>query len=683
MSKTTAEKEDSDYSQMTAQELQVLSELDSRQYGFLLLNQPENAAKKALIRKAVRYLQMMVVQARTQQKSNENESAKNISIDPKTWVKLGHFHLLLEEYRKALSAYQMFYRTQAENHWQDTSFLYGLGLVYFHYNAFNFAIKAFQQLLYVSPGFQRANEVNLRLGIMFKVKQEYELALKHLQLALVDNSPSTASKNVMKFHVAHLYEVQGKVKMAKEKYEALLKDKTVTQSLRADIFRQLGWLYHCQESLGEKSQRIPLAIHCLQRANEADQFSGQTLYLLGRCYASVGKVHDAFIAYRNSVEKSEGNADTWCSIGVLYQQQNQPMDALQAYICAVQLDKCHSAAWANLGILYENSFQARDAYACYMNSSRGSSNNKNVEDPNTPSKLPKINFQGLNPNLAQRISFLKTHLSNAPLPSVTSQRRQLLSIEEAWNLPISAEMSSRQQSSTQPSRSAASQTFQKTYPAVAPQGPPPPYPSPNEAVTARRIKTEPEQKPVVPQPPYNLTPQQIHLLNQFQQNVDSLNPAQRSMMQHLQHQYRMMQQNQDQANVAKRLIRSPVTPAAFSGQFRNLSPTSSIKTEKMVQPNPVVEPRSFMASANPHLDETLEEDLKDLFAQKDLATTFAENLLKQFGSSDMDVKEGAVSSNSASAGNPAMSTLSSGPFSPSNIDPKPKMQSDSNVSSTG
>jgi len=26
-------------------------------------------------------------------------------------------------------------------------------------------------------------------------------------------------------------------------------------------------------------------------------------------------VHDAFIAYRNSVEKSEGNADTWCSIG--------------------------------------------------------------------------------------------------------------------------------------------------------------------------------------------------------------------------------------------------------------------------------------------------------------------------------------------------------------------------------
>lgn len=105
----------------------------------------------------------MVVQARHQQKiQNENEcqngdngNIKKISIDPKTWVKLGHFHLLLEEYKKgmcyewltiffvinmftfsALSAYQMFYKIEKENHWSDPNFLYGLGLVYFHFNAF-------------------------------------------------------------------------------------------------------------------------------------------------------------------------------------------------------------------------------------------------------------------------------------------------------------------------------------------------------------------------------------------------------------------------------------------------------------------------------------------------------------------------------------------------------------------
>lgn len=102
----------------------------------------------------------MVIQARKhQEEQNENEPSnfqkKPISIDPKTWVKLGHFHLLLEEYRKgnlsslsqefnwnkkkllsALSAYQMFYKTQAENHWQNTTFLYGLGLVYYHFKAY-------------------------------------------------------------------------------------------------------------------------------------------------------------------------------------------------------------------------------------------------------------------------------------------------------------------------------------------------------------------------------------------------------------------------------------------------------------------------------------------------------------------------------------------------------------------
>ncbi|CAH1122036.1 unnamed protein product [Ceutorhynchus assimilis] len=140
MSKTDPDSDDLDIS-MTAQELHILSELDSRQYGYLQLNEPENAKKKALVQKAIKYLQLMVVQARKQQKEqNENEphnfQIKQISIDPKTWVKLGHFHLLLEEYRKALSAYQMFYRTQADNHWQNISFLYGLGLVYFHFKAY-------------------------------------------------------------------------------------------------------------------------------------------------------------------------------------------------------------------------------------------------------------------------------------------------------------------------------------------------------------------------------------------------------------------------------------------------------------------------------------------------------------------------------------------------------------------
>ena len=34
-----------------------------------------------------------------------------------------------------------------------------------------------------------------------------------------------------------------------------------------------------------------------------------------RCYSRLNKVHDAFVSYRQSIDKSEANADTWCSIG--------------------------------------------------------------------------------------------------------------------------------------------------------------------------------------------------------------------------------------------------------------------------------------------------------------------------------------------------------------------------------
>lgn len=249
--------------------------------------------------------------------------------------------------------------------------------------------------------------------------------------------------------------MQNNYKKAKEGYEQLLGDKQLTLQLKADVCRQLGWMLHCVDSLGEKRQRETIAIHCLQKSIESDPKSGQSLYLLGRCFAGINKVHDAFIAYRNSVEKSEGNADTWCSIGVLYQQQNQPMDALQAYICAVQLDKSHSAAWTNLGILYESCAQPRDAFACYLNATkednskenlsinRNTNNNHSNNNNNSPSSggirdTTTTATSGSKPqSLTQRIKFLQQNLALCPMPSITSKRRQLPSIEEAWNLPIS------------------------------------------------------------------------------------------------------------------------------------------------------------------------------------------------------------------------------------------------------
>ncbi|XP_076685672.1 utx histone demethylase isoform X4 [Andrena cerasifolii] len=667
----------------------------------------------------------------------DDEEDKGISIDPKTYCKLGHFHLLLEDYSKAMSAYQKFYSLKGD-YWKDASFLYGQGLVYYHFNAFQWAVKAFQQVLWVEPGFPRACEVHLRLGLMLKVHADFEAALKHLTLALIDaTTPASFSKLEIKFHIAHLYEVQGKYRLAKEHYEALLKEKALPSHLKADICRQLGWMYHVVDCtvLGiTRQQKQAIAIHCLQKSIEAEPKSGQSLYLLGRCLAASGKVHDAFIAYRNSVEKSEGNADTWCSIGVLYQQQNQPMDALQAYICAVQLDKSHSAAWTNLGILYESVSQPKDALACYVNASRGNNNT-----PNCTGSLAALGGAKsggntpMNPSLQQRISFLQSHLSQAPMPSVATKRRQLPSIEEAWNLPISAEMSSRQQQQQQPPTGPGYKY------GATPSGPPPPYPQgQGQNLNTKRFK--PGEEPISPgaqqrPPPFYLSSQQLQMLQFLQQNHGSLTPQQQGLLAQLQHQYRSMQQHQQQLRLqqqqaAQRGLRpgQPGYPTGYthaqlgqpgviknygipqqplqqggtvalqtgfsdSNVGYNTAATGNSQTpgmpyksasdpsypQRQLTPGQYnqYQPNQYTAQGYTQISSTTsnypegsagnkdlgvtDQELQALLSQKDIATSLAEDLLKHFGSEDLDVKEEAPSIMNNG-------TLSSGPFSPSNLE---------------
>ncbi|XP_031301242.1 lysine-specific demethylase 6A isoform X10 [Camelus dromedarius] len=343
---------------LTAEEREALGGLDSRLFGFVRFHE-DGARTKALLGKAVRCYESLILKAEGKVESD-------------FFCQLGHFNLLLEDYPKALSAYQRYYSLQSD-YWKNAAFLYGLGLVYFHYNAFQWAIKAFQEVLYVDPSFCRAKEIHLRLGLMFKVNTDYESSLKHFQLALVDCNPCTLSNAEIQFHIAHLYETQRKYHSAKEAYEQLLQTENLSAQVKATVLQQLGWMHHTVDLLGDKATKESYAIQYLQKSLEADPNSGQSWYFLGRCYSSIGKVQDAFISYRQSIDKSEASADTWCSIGVLYQQQNQPMDALQAYICAVQLDHGHAAAWMDLGTLYESCNQPQDAIKCYLNATRSRS----------------------------------------------------------------------------------------------------------------------------------------------------------------------------------------------------------------------------------------------------------------------------------------------------------------------
>uniref|UniRef100_A0A8C3A044 [histone H3]-trimethyl-L-lysine(27) demethylase n=1 Tax=Cyclopterus lumpus TaxID=8103 RepID=A0A8C3A044_CYCLU len=407
MASGTATDIEEDFPKLTAQEKESLVGTDSSLFGFHRL-QEDGARTKALLLKAVSCYDALILKAEGK-------------VDPDIFCQLGHFNLLLEDYPKALSAYQRYFSSQPD-YWKNAAFLYGLGMVYFHYNAFQWAIKAFQEVLYIDPGFSRAKEIHLRLGLMFKGNTDYESSLKHFQLALIDSNLCTLSKAESKYYC---YNYQRKYRAAKEAYENLLQTENLPAQVKATTLQQLGWMHHTVEQLGDKGTKDSYAIQCLQKSLEADPNSGQSWYFLGRCYSSIGKVQDAFISYRQSIDKSEASADTWCSIGVLYQQQNQPMDALQAYICAVQLDHSHAAAWMDLGTLYESCGQPHDAIKCYINATRSKA---------------CLNTAAL----TQRIKLLQAQLCNLQPGSLQNKSKMLPSIEEAWSLPIPAELTSRQ-----------------------------------------------------------------------------------------------------------------------------------------------------------------------------------------------------------------------------------------------
>ncbi|XP_023379000.1 lysine-specific demethylase 6A isoform X11 [Pteropus vampyrus] len=520
---------------LTAEEREVLGGLDSRLFGFVRFHE-DGARTKALLGKAVRCYESLILKAEGKVESD-------------FFCQLGHFNLLLEDYPKALSAYQRYYSLQSD-YWKNAAFLYGLGLVYFHYNAFQWAIKAFQEVLYVDPSFCRAKEIHLRLGLMFKVNTDYESSLKHFQLALVDCNPCTLSNAEIQFHIAHLYETQRKYHSAKEAYEQLLQTENLSTQVKATVLQQLGWMHHTVDLLGDKATKESYAIQYLQKSLEADPNSGQSWYFLGRCYSSIGKVQDAFISYRQSIDKSEASADTWCSIGVLYQQQNQPMDALQAYICAVQLDHGHAAAWMDLGTLYESCNQPQDAIKCYLNATRSKSCS------NTSA-------------LAARIKYLQAQLCNLPQGSLQNKTKLLPSIEEAWSLPIPAELTSRQGA-----MNTAQQACKPHHPNTEPVLGLSQTPISQQSLPLHMIPSSQVDDLSSPAKRKRTSSPTKHL-EQLRANRNNLNPAQKLMLEQLESQFVLMQQGLHKGQSSHLAGPNGERPLSSTGPSQNLQAAGS------------------------------------------------------------------------------------------------------------
>ncbi|KAK3783511.1 hypothetical protein RRG08_008848 [Elysia crispata] len=131
---------------LTSDERRQLAEFNSCLYGYMKFEESDTCSKKILIQKGIAHYDTVINDKMKTagvtpsscmgiDPAKRAEIQKKLNIDPNIYCHLGHLHLLLEDFSKALSAYQKFHNIQPD-YWKNSAFLYGLGMVYFHFNAY-------------------------------------------------------------------------------------------------------------------------------------------------------------------------------------------------------------------------------------------------------------------------------------------------------------------------------------------------------------------------------------------------------------------------------------------------------------------------------------------------------------------------------------------------------------------
>uniref|UniRef100_A0A0N4ZK20 JmjC domain-containing protein n=1 Tax=Parastrongyloides trichosuri TaxID=131310 RepID=A0A0N4ZK20_PARTI len=277
-------------------------------------------------------------------------------------IKLAHICLVGGDEIRSLSIYQESLNRNERLFSQSFGAYFGLGVTYFQLKQFTLASEAFLKHLFLFEDELASVNAHCYLGLIYQLQFNFNRAVKHLSIAQSFSKEGyVLSKEEIRFSIAHCYECAGDSDKARSEYKNILDElsNNIPSTVQAAIYRQLGWLNY-------KSGNIKEASELLEKSQTINPNCGRTAYFLGRLNSEAkDKAHFAFTQYRQSFDKGESEADTWCSIGVLYRQQEQTIDALQAFTSSLRIDPKHSITWYNLGDLYEKHLNFHDALECY------------------------------------------------------------------------------------------------------------------------------------------------------------------------------------------------------------------------------------------------------------------------------------------------------------------------------
>ena len=236
------------------------------------------------------------------------------------WKKLGHYCLILENYKKAHECYQ---KALILNGTEDIELWYGIGLLYYKNNNFLYAEPSFLKVIMSNPSFFMCKKIYLKLGLIFKRFLRFENAIEYLEKCLEseDKVEALGQLGYCYYRLNQLNESFNYFKAAylinKSPYTALCMAWFLSGS---DIFTAKNYIIEgfslCQKDTVEELDLLFL--------------NARVLYM-NKDYAEANKF------FTRLLTKNTADANGWNSLGIMLAEIGDSAQALKCFIKASEI----------------------------------------------------------------------------------------------------------------------------------------------------------------------------------------------------------------------------------------------------------------------------------------------------------------------------------------------------------
>jgi tetratricopeptide (TPR) repeat protein len=283
-------------------------------------------------------------------------------LDPnncKAWTALGHCYLLMKEYQRCFQAYDRVFLSYPES--SDPELWYGIGLLYYKFEKYKLALRAFEKLLSLSPDFKHVAEVLYKLGNINKFQQSFPEAIDNYRKSLAYDLPQPRKIETLCKMGVCLYKAS-----QAEKAEECFMTALSYEPGNFKTIQFIGWMYLCQKDYARAIEYFTSA-EGLAEENQAEV--GDLVYLRGLCYFQTNLFTECEAAWKASMDRNPTSHVYNCSVGVLAMRNGEQESGVLHFEKASQIQPCSADAFYNLGVYYEGNGKAKEAIAQYSKAS--------------------------------------------------------------------------------------------------------------------------------------------------------------------------------------------------------------------------------------------------------------------------------------------------------------------------